>query len=116
MVLVASSSDSADSYNGDDAQRFRREWNAAIDHYSKATKQNGQLEFALEASQVAFSAAETEASTIQAQLAESDARVVDKFFVAFAFLMLLFCQSNGFLFFFVFSSDGATGSPPGCSG
>jgi hypothetical protein len=59
MVQVASSSDSADSYNGDDAQRFRCEWNAAIDHYSEATKQNRQLEFALEASQVAFSATET---------------------------------------------------------
>jgi hypothetical protein len=38
----------------------------AIDRYSKATKQNGQLEFALEASQVAFSAAEAEANAIRA--------------------------------------------------
>jgi len=29
---------------------FCREWNAAIDRYSEATKQNGQLEFAFEAS------------------------------------------------------------------
>jgi len=42
--------DSPNSYNGDDAWRFRHEWNAAIDRYSEATKQNGQLEFAFEAS------------------------------------------------------------------
>jgi hypothetical protein len=50
MAQAASSSDSADSYNGDDARRFSCEWNAAIDCYSEATKQNEQLEFALEAS------------------------------------------------------------------
>jgi hypothetical protein len=62
----------------------------AIDHYSEATKQNGQLEFALKATQVTFSTMEVEASMIQAQLVESDARVTGKFFVALIFRTLLF--------------------------
>ena len=36
-----SSSDSSDSYTGDDAQRFLQEWRAAKDHYFKATQENG---------------------------------------------------------------------------
>ena len=34
---LASSSDSSDSYNGDDARRFLREWRAAQNHYSEVT-------------------------------------------------------------------------------
>ena len=80
MVHAASSSDSADSYDRDDAWRFRREWNAAIDSYSEATRQNGQLEFALNAFQATLSIMEAEANMVRAQLAESDARVACKIF------------------------------------
>ena len=113
MVQAASSSDSADSYNGDDARRFRHEWNAAVDRYSKATRQNGPLEFSLNTSQATLSAVKVEANVVQAQLVESDARVVGKTFKKSLIpLMLPSCRSsNGLLCSFVFSSDGTTGSP-----
>ena len=72
------SSDSSDLYNGDDAQCFLREWRAAQNRYSKATRENGQLEIHLGASQAALHAAEEEASAIRARLAESDAVVTGK--------------------------------------
>ena len=72
---MASSSDSVDSYDGDDAQRFCHKWNVAVDRYSEATRCNGQLEFAVNASQAA-----SQANVAQAQLAESDARVTGKIF------------------------------------
>lgn len=34
---AGSSSNSADSYNGNDARRYGHEWNMAIDHYFEAT-------------------------------------------------------------------------------
>ena len=37
----ASSSDSSDSYNGDDARRFFQEWRAAQNRYSEVTQENG---------------------------------------------------------------------------
>ena len=73
-----SSSDSSDSYNGDDARCFLREWRAAQDHHSEATRENGQLEIHLGVSQAALHAAEGEASTARAWLAESDAMVAGK--------------------------------------
>lgn len=88
-ALAGSPDDSPDSYNGDDARRFHHGWYVAIDRYFEATKQNRQLEFALEAFQVTFSAAEVEANVIWAQLAESDARVIGKFFVILVSLLLL---------------------------
>ena len=114
MVPVASSSDSVDSYDGDDARRFHHEWNAAVNHYSETTWHNAQLEFALNASQVALSAMEAEANMVLAQLAESDARVVGKIFnIQFSFDASIFYQSsNGFLRSFIFGSDVATGRPP----
>ena len=74
----ASSSDSFDSYNGDDARRFLREWRAAQDRYSEATQENGQLEIHLGVSQAALHATEEEASAARARLAKSDAMVVGK--------------------------------------
>ena len=44
---LAPSSDSFDSYNGDDARRFLREWRAAQNRYSEVTRENGQLEIRL---------------------------------------------------------------------
>ena len=73
-----SSSDSSDSYNGDDARRFLREWRVAQNRYSKATQENGQLEIRLRVSQAALHAAEEEASAVRAWLAESDSTVVGK--------------------------------------
>jgi hypothetical protein len=48
--------------------------------YSKATRHNGQLEFALNACKAALPAVEAEANVARAQLAKSDARVADKIF------------------------------------
>ena len=76
--MLASSSDSSDSYNGDDAQRYLHEWRMAQNCYSEATWENGQLEIHLGVSQAAFHAAEEEASTVRAWLAESDAMVAGK--------------------------------------
>ena len=62
--IPASSSDSSDSYNGDDARRYLHEWRMAQNHYSEATWENGQLEIHLGVSQAALHAAEEEASAI----------------------------------------------------
>ena len=95
-----SSLDSSDSYKGDDARCFLREWRVARDHYSKATWENGQLEIHLGASQATLHATEEEASAAQARLAESDAMVAGKMdsrntfilistvFILIAFLLL----------------------------
>ena len=61
---LASSSDSSDSYNGDDTRRFLREWRAAQNRYSEVTRENGQLEIRLGVSQVSLHAAEEEASAV----------------------------------------------------
>ena len=74
----ASSSDSSNSYNSDDARRFLREWRAAQDRYSEATQENGQLEIHLRVFQATLHATEEEASAIRAWLAESDAMVAGK--------------------------------------
>ena len=76
--VPASSSDSSDSYNGDDAPRFLREWRAAQNRYAEVTRENGQLEIHLGVSQAALHAAEEEASAVRARLAESDATVMGK--------------------------------------
>ena len=71
----ALSLDSSNSYNGDDARRFFREWRAAEDRYSEVIRNNGQLEIHLGVFQAALNAAEEEASAIRVRLAESDAAV-----------------------------------------
>ena len=76
--VLASSSDSSDSYNGDDARRYLHEWRMAQNHYSEVTWENGQLEIRLRVSQAALHMAEEEASAVQARLAESDAMVAGK--------------------------------------
>ena len=76
--MPASSSDSSDSYNGDDAWRYLHEWRMAQNRYSEATWENSQLEIRLEVAQATLHAAEEEASAIQAWLAKSDAMVADK--------------------------------------
>ena len=76
--MPTSSSGSSNSYNGDDARSFFREWRAAEDRYSIAILNNGQLEIRLGVFRAALNAAEEEASTIQARLAKSDAMVAGK--------------------------------------
>ena len=76
--VLASSSDSSDSYNGDDARRYLHEWRMAQNRYSEATWENGQLEIHLGVSQSALHAAKEEASTVRVRLAESDAMVAGK--------------------------------------
>jgi len=77
-TALASSSDSSHFYDGDDAQRFLREWRVAQDRYSEATQENGQLEIHLGVTQAALHDAKDEASAVQARLAESDAMVAGK--------------------------------------
>ena len=62
--VPVSSSDSSDSYNGDDAQHYLHEWRMAQNHYSEATWENGQLEIRLGVSQAALHMAEEEASAV----------------------------------------------------
>ena len=76
--MPASSSDSFDSYNGDDARRYLHEWRMPQNRYSEVTWENGQLEIHLGVSQAALHMAEEEASTVRARLAESDAMVAGK--------------------------------------
>ena len=76
--IPASSLDSSDSYNGDDARCYLHEWRMAQDRYSEATWENGQLEICLRVSQAALHAAEEEASIVRAWLAESDTTVIGK--------------------------------------
>ena len=64
--IVASSSDSFDSYNGDDARRYLHEWRMAQNHYSEVTWENYQLEIRLGVSQAALHVAEGEASAVRA--------------------------------------------------
>ena len=96
---LASSSDSSNSYNSDDARRFFREWRAAEDRYSKAIWNNSQLEIRLGVFQAALNAAEEEASVIRAWLAESDAAVVGKtksmnasILISTVFILIVFCD------------------------
>jgi len=97
----ASSSGSSNSYDDDDAWRFFREWRAAEDRYSKAIRNNGQLEIHLGVFQAALNAAEEEASAVRAWLAEFDAAVVGKMssmnvssLISVAFVLIFFsnCQ------------------------
>ena len=48
------------------------------DRYSKATRENGQLEICLGASQATLLASEEEVSAAQVRLAKSDAMMADK--------------------------------------
>jgi len=97
--VPASSSDSSNSYNSDDARHFFREWRAAKDRYSEAIRNNGQLEIRLGVFQAALNAAEEEASTIRARLAKSDAAVAGKMssmnvsiMVSTSFVLIVFCD------------------------
>ena len=76
--MLASSSDSSDSYNGEDARRYLHVWRMAQNRYSKVTWENGQLEIHLGVSQATLHAAEEEASAVRAWLAESNAMVAGK--------------------------------------
>ena len=98
-TVSASSSDSFNSYDGDDARRFFREWRAAEDHYSKAILNNGQLEIRLVVLQAALNAAEEETNAVQKRLVESDAAVAGKMsfmnvsiLVSVAFVLIFFCN------------------------
>ena len=75
---LASSLDSSNSYSGDDARRFLREWRASQNRYSEATWENSQLKICLGVSQATLHAVEEEACAVQAWLAESDAMVAGK--------------------------------------
>jgi hypothetical protein len=57
---------------------FLRQRNEARDLYFEATRKVGRLEFCLEATQAALSAAEAKTSAARAMLADVDARVASK--------------------------------------
>ena len=76
--VPVSSSDSSDSYNGDDARCYLHEWRMGQNRYSEATWENGQLETRLGVSQATLHAAEEEASVVRARLAKSNAMVAGK--------------------------------------
>lgn len=78
-VAPDSSSNSSDSYNGNDARCFLQEWRVAQDRYSKVTQENGQLKARLRVIDVALHTAEEETRAPRARLAEADAMVVCKF-------------------------------------
>ena len=99
ISALDSSSDSSDSYTGDDAWRFLQDWRAAKDCYSEATRENGQLEIRLEVSQATLLAAEEETNAARAWLDESDTVVAGKMdskkisiliFSTFVFIVSLF--------------------------
>ena len=62
--VLASSSDSSDSYNVDDDRRYLHEWRMTLNRYSEATWENDQLEIHLGVSQAALHTAEEEATAI----------------------------------------------------
>ena len=76
--VLASSSGSSNSYDGDDARCFFREWRAAEDRYSEAIRNNGQLEIRLGVLQATLNAMEEETNAVRAWLAESNTAVVGK--------------------------------------
>ena len=76
--VPASSSDSSDSYNGDDARCFPHEWRMAQNRYSEATWENGQLKICLGVYQAALNATKEKASAVRAWLSESNAAVAGK--------------------------------------
>ena len=99
--VLASSLNSSNSYNGDDAWCFFREWRVAEDRYFEVIRNNGQLEIRLGVFQAALNAAKEEASVVRARLAESDATVAGKMssrnvpiLVPIAFVLTVFynCQ------------------------
>ena len=76
--MPASSSDSFDSYNGNDARCYLHEWRMAQNRYSEVTWETGQLEIHLGVSHAALHVAEEEASAVRAWLAESEAMAMGK--------------------------------------
>lgn len=97
----SSSLDSSNSYNGDDARCFLWEWRAAQNRYSEATRENGQLEIRLEASQAALHVAEEEASAIRARLAKSDTVVIGKMIFRNVSISISYClHLDSFLLFY----------------
>ena len=62
MASAASSSDSSDSYNGDDARCYLHEQNEVMGHHWVATRETKCLEAVLNASQTTLAAVEGESS------------------------------------------------------
>ena len=78
MAPAASSIDSTDSYNGDDARHYLYELDEALGHHWEVTQETEHLEAALAASQTALAIVEGESSAARARLADSNARVVGR--------------------------------------
>ena len=97
--VLASSLGSSNSYDGDDARCFFREWRAAEGRYSEVIRNNSQLEIRLGVLQAALNAAQEEANAVRAWLAESDAAVAGRMssmnvsiLVSVAFVLIFFCN------------------------
>ena len=87
--MPASSLDSSDSYNGDNARRYLHQWRMAQNRYSEVTWETGQLEIHLGVSQAALHAAEEEANAARARLAKSDAVVAGTISLRNVFILIL---------------------------
>ena len=111
--MLASSLDSSDSYNGDDARHYLHEWRMDQNHYFEVTWEAGQLEIRLGVFQAALHVAEEEASAVRAWLAESEATVAGKmnsmkaFYSDFHYLHL-----DRLLVFVIISPDSTVGISP----
>ena len=97
--MLASSSGSSNSYNGDDALCFFREWRVTEDRYYEAFRNNGQLEIRLGVLKAALNASEKEASAVQAWLAESNTAVAGEMssmnvsiLVFITFVLMVLCN------------------------
>ena len=64
MAPIASSIDSMDSYNGDDAWYYIHEWDEELGHHWEATQETKRLEATLTAFQTTLTAVEGESSHV----------------------------------------------------
>ena len=86
----ATSSNSFDSYNEDDARHYLHERHEALGRCWEVAQETEHLEAALIASQTALATVEGESGAARARLAESDARVAGKIFRRDP-VLLVFC-------------------------
>ena len=76
MALVTSSSEPSGSHQGSDACHLLQERDEARALYSNALHDLGWMDFHLNAMQDALTISENRANTIQARLAEAEARII----------------------------------------
>ena len=78
VAPMASSIDSANSHNGDDARCYLHEWDEVLGRHWEATQETEHLETALATSQTILTAVEGESTAVWVRLVDSDARVAGR--------------------------------------